>query len=134
MNFEKYIDFFVIYFHAAPTNNFPFWTSFDMTFEMIRFFENMIKVCQYPNNNNNNNNNNKVILKNASTILARVKKWFHFFKMCILCSREQRMREKKLKIFFKQNSTRSCFFRISRIYFSNQTLNITYFAGNDAID
>ena len=41
---KKYIDFYVKFFYAATTNNFPFWTSFDKTYEMIRFFENMIKV------------------------------------------------------------------------------------------
>ena len=65
-----------IIFLCSAQNKFPFWTSFDKTFEIIRFFENMIKVRQYPNNKNNNNNNNnkKVILKNASAILARVQK------------------------------------------------------------
>ena len=47
MHFEKYINFFII-FSSSTHNNFLFWTSFDKTFEIIRFFENMIKVRQYP--------------------------------------------------------------------------------------
>ena len=66
VNFEKYMQ---------RPKKIPFGTSFDKTFEIIRFFENMIKVRQFPNNNNKNNNY-KVILKNASAILARVQKTF----------------------------------------------------------